>query len=332
MQSQETQPTSGEQSVVRSVFGVVARGQTWRNFVHLWLDFPLGLFYLVVLVIALTMGIGLVITLVGVPILLLTAALWWCFAAFERVLARGLLGADVPPAPRPWTRGEGVMGRLKAHFGAGVTYTDLVYLFVKFPLGFISFVLCVTGAAMVVAFVGAPLFQLSGSLYLFGERVDSWALALLLVPVGVVAFFGWMHLLNGWAWVERRVAEGMLRGEAAPEAPAGLEEPLLVPATAAWEGVAAWVPGQAPAAAPQPAAPQSAAVPPALAVSPAPGAGPQLPQPVWVRTPHGWQPVFLAPDQMPSPLLATAPSKAPARHQTPASPEAPASQGPERDS
>lgn len=306
----ETQLTDGDRSMARTVFGVVARGQTWRNFVHLWLDFPLGLFYFIVLVIALTMGIGLVIVLVGVPILLLTAALWWCFAAFERALARALLAADVPPAPRPWTRGEGVTGRLRAHFGAGVTYADLAYLFVKLPLGLVSFVLCVTGAAMVVAFVGAPFFQSTGNLHLFGQRVDSWALALLLVPVGVAAFVAWLHLLNGWAWVERKVAEGLLRGEATPLAPAGPEEPLLVPAAAAWQGVATWVPEQAPADAAQAAATTAPVWPP---------------RPVWVRTPYGWQPVFSAPDQ------ATAPSQASASPQVPA-PPASAPHEPERGS
>ncbi len=307
MQPQESQPSSQGQSMAQTVFGVVARGQTWRNFAHLWLDFPLGLFYFVFLVTALSVGIGLVIVLVGVPILLLTAALWWCFAAFERVLARGLLGAEVPPAPRPWTHGEGVVGRLKAHFGAGVTYTDLVYLVVKFPLGVISFVLCVTGAAMVAAFVGAPFFQLTGNLYLFGQQVDSWALAILLVPVGVAAFFGWLHLLNRWAWVERRVAEGLLRGEEAPEASAEPGEQVLIPATAAWQGAAAWVPGQAPAVAPQPA--QGPAVAPQ----------PQLPQPIWVRTERGWQPVFPPASQSPALPQVPAPPQAP----DPAPPEDP---------
>jgi hypothetical protein len=321
-QPQTTLPANGERPLTGRVFGVVARGQTWRNFVHLWLDFPLGLFYFVFLVTALSVGIGTVIVWVGVPILLLTAAAWWCFAAFERGLARGLLRADVPRAPRPWRRGESVLGRLKAHFGASVTYTDLAYLVVKFPLGVISFVLCVTGAAMVVAFVGAPVFQATDTLYLFGQRIDSWVLALALVPVGLVALIGWLHLLNGWAWVECRVAEGLLRGDAAPDEPAaaGMEAPVLTPATAAWQGAAACTPGQVPVV---PAA--SAPVAPA-----------QLPQPVWVQTPYGWQPVqppegwVPVPAQPPQAAPPAAPPAQPA--QPPASPQAPADTGaPEQD-
>ena len=243
------------------------------------------------------MGVSLVIVLVGVPILMLTAAAWWCLASFERLLAQRLLGADVTRAPRPWERGDDVWGRLKAHFGAGVTYTDLVFLFLKFPMGLVSFVLCVTGAAIVVAFVGAPFLQLTGTLHVAGQRVDSWAVALALVPVGLLALFGWLHLLNAWAWVSRRLAEALLRGEAVEETPEPAGPHVGVPAAVVWQGEAAWPQGQTPA---WMQSTPSAPVPYAPPASERPPASPHVPQPLWVQTPYGWQPT-LPPEGWPPP-------------------------------
>jgi len=270
MQPETVADAARSQSWVQAVFGVLARPQTWLNFVYLWIAFPLGLFYFVFLVTGLSVGIGLIIVLVGVPILLLVAAAWWCLAAFERVLARRLLGADVAAAPRPWERADDIWGRIKAHVGAATTWKDLLYLFLKFPMGLISFVLCVTGLALVVAFVGAPFMQLTGQIYVAGERIDSWALAIALVPVGVLALFGWMHLLNGWAWVSRRLAEALLHGAPA-EGPGPAAEPVAVPPAAVWQGPTPAAQGTTPA--------WQQTMP----------AGPHGGRPVWVMTPYGWQ-------------------------------------------
>ena len=85
-------------SMLGRFFGVVVRPRTWLNMLFQWLAFPLGLFYFVFLSVGLSMGLGLVIVWVGIPILLVVAGAWWLFGAFERVQAKYLLGADVPPA------------------------------------------------------------------------------------------------------------------------------------------------------------------------------------------------------------------------------------------
>ena len=99
----------------RRLLRVVLRPRSWLNLLYLALSFPLGLFYFVVLVTLLAVGIGLVIIWVGIFILALTAAAWWAFASFERSLADGLLGTHLQPAPRPWQTANGTWPRIKAH-------------------------------------------------------------------------------------------------------------------------------------------------------------------------------------------------------------------------
>ena len=126
-------------SALTRFFGVVAAPQTWLGILFNWLAFPLGLFYFVFLITGLSLGVGLVVVWVGIPILLVVAGAWWLFGAFERVQARYLLGADVPRAPREWEKVDGIWAKLRAHFGSAATWKDLVYLFAKLPFGIVSY-------------------------------------------------------------------------------------------------------------------------------------------------------------------------------------------------
>ena len=75
----------------RGFFGVVAEPRSYLNIVYLLLAFPLGTFYFVFLVTGLSLGFGLIITLVGIPILLLVLSGSWVLCRFERQVAITLL-------------------------------------------------------------------------------------------------------------------------------------------------------------------------------------------------------------------------------------------------
>ena len=64
-----TSKPSGGTFVGRSLDVVVQR-QTYRNVVYLLLSLPLGLLYLSVLTTGFLLGLGLIVTLVGIPLLL----------------------------------------------------------------------------------------------------------------------------------------------------------------------------------------------------------------------------------------------------------------------
>ena len=250
-------------------FGVVTRPRTWLNLLFQVLAFPLGLFYFVFLVTGLSVGLGLVIIWVGIPILLVVAGAWWLFGAFERFQARVLLGADVPEAPRMWETVDGVWGKVKAHFGSGATWKDLLYLLAKLAFGVVSFTLVVS-LASIIAWLFALPFLSAWHVASVDVGSGSWYpplwLALLGVPAGVLMIFASLHVLNAWGWVCRRWAEVMLRGGpqealfAAPPAPlvsTSPQAPAGVPAAGGWQAPAA-VPPAAPA-------PPVALAPPAAA-------------------------------------------------------------------
>jgi hypothetical protein len=182
-------------------FGVVKRPATWLNFVYQWLAFPLGLFYFVFFAVGFSLGLGLVIIWVGIPILLLVAGAWWLFGAFERLQARYLLCVDVASSPRAWEDEEGVWGKLKAHFGTPATWLDLVFLFVKLPFGVVSTTLLGAGLGLAGWLLALPVFAALRTPVLDGTWIVPWWVAVFAVPGAVLAFVATLHVLNAWGWV-----------------------------------------------------------------------------------------------------------------------------------
>jgi len=260
-------------------FGVVARPRTWLNLLFQMLAFPLGLFYFIFLVTGLSVGLGLVIVWVGIPILLVVAGAWWLFGALERAQAKYLLGADVPPAPRAWEAVNGVWGKLKAHFGSAATWKDLLYLLAKLPLGVVSFTLLVTLAAIVFWLVYLPVAHFLSIPFVDFGNGRAWTpplwLAILAIPGAILNVFLSLHIVNGWGWVCARWAELLFGAAPQAPAPAAALPPAIVPgAMAPLVSVAA--PPQAPAP------PQAAVVPappeaPTAPQSPVPAAAPEAP-------------------------------------------------------
>ena len=111
--------------IVRKFFGVVAQEETYLNLIYLLLAFPLGTVYFTFLVTGLSLGIGLLIVWIGVPILLAVLAASWGVAIFERMLAISLLQEDVPPMSREEEVGKSAWERLKAHLANRVTWSSL---------------------------------------------------------------------------------------------------------------------------------------------------------------------------------------------------------------
>jgi hypothetical protein len=203
------------ESLLGRFFGVVARPRTWTNLLFNMLAFPLGLFYFVFFVTGLSVGLGLVIIWVGIPILLLVVGAWWLFAAFERLQAEYLLGADVAGSPRPWEDVEGIWGKVKAHFGSASTWKDLLYLLAKLAFGIVSFTVMVTLAAVEAWLVALPIAHAVNAHLITWGTGNGWTpplwLGLLGIPCAILWVFLSLHILNGWSWICARWAEVLLR-------------------------------------------------------------------------------------------------------------------------
>ncbi len=184
--------------------------QTYRNIFYLLAACPLGIFYFVFLVPTLLAGLGSAIAGVGIPILFLALFGWWALAALERQIAIWWLGIAIPPMYPPRPAGMPLTNWLKAHFGSSVTWTSLLYLLAKFPLGLFSFIITAGLATFSARLIFAPLPFLIDALFRHPLSIWGFLLSLPQVPLGLLLGFGSLYLLNGLAFLSAHFARLML--------------------------------------------------------------------------------------------------------------------------
>jgi two-component system, OmpR family, phosphate regulon sensor histidine kinase PhoR len=228
--SASEQQQEHEQESIESKFSVLWDKQTYVNLLYLLVSFPLGIFYVVFLLIGLASILNSTV-IVGIPVLLLVIFIWWRLARFERNLAMRWLHVDIGPMAPPHKEGMNRWERFRAHLTNAVTWKSLAYLFVRFPLGIIS---CVVIIYMFLLALEFTIFSLIIGLlvvpflYLFqalarrggewreartsgeGVAVDWGRLCLLLSITG----FGFLpiafYVLNMLAYVSGQFARVML--------------------------------------------------------------------------------------------------------------------------
>lgn len=204
---------------IEKFFRVISSRQAYLNLLYVLLSFPLSIFYFVFLVTGLTTGIPLIIIWIGIPLLVLVGIGWWLLAALERQMAIHWLKEDIPPMTLPPTEGADLVTRFRDYFTNIVTWKSLVYLFGKFPLGILNFIVWVTMVAFTLTFLGMPFFyQFFGSIIPvvvdFGGGmfwyIDSLSDALIASVFGIFLWPVTLHILNGVAWVNGKFAKVML--------------------------------------------------------------------------------------------------------------------------
>jgi len=226
---------NADKSLFEQVFGVIARGQTWLNFIYLFLVFPLGLIYFIFLVTGISLGVGLIIIWVGLVILALVMAGWWLLAGFERLLAISLLKVDIPPMGTAASeKATTSTQKLGAYLSNPVTWKSLVYLFAKFPLGVLSFVVQVTLSAITVTLLASPIIYryIQPEVWITNNilwRIDTAAEAGIAFLVGLVMLFISLHVFNALAWVSGQFAKVMLGN---PRLIDGTPSAVVIPAAA----------------------------------------------------------------------------------------------------
>jgi hypothetical protein len=204
----------------KSFFEVYIKKQTYLNLVYLLLAFPLGLSYFIFLITGLSVGLGLLIIWVGILILLLVYAVWYGMLALERILAIYLLNEAIPPMIKRDLSGKSLWEKLAATLTSSVTWKGLFFLFLKFPLGLVSFVALTVFGSISAALLAAPLYYntFSPEIDFTFENVpvqsfwliDSLPEAMTACFVGFLLLTASLHLFNAMAKVSGKIAYGLL--------------------------------------------------------------------------------------------------------------------------
>jgi signal transduction histidine kinase len=201
--------------------------RTWREFGYLLLNLPMAIVGFVWTVTMLSLGAGLLITFVGLPVLALALGGCRAIGAVERARARALLWLDVDePGPvRPRGKGRGgLLARLGAQLGSGVNWRHVIYTLVHFPWGIATFTVSISLFTYGWGLLTYPLWRWVFPVYFgqdglqvygSGDGHHGWWLhtpadMLLSVVVGGALVLTGPWVTRGMAHVDRLLVSGLL--------------------------------------------------------------------------------------------------------------------------
>ena len=118
-------------------------GRTWRELGYVLLSLPISIVMFTYAVTMVSLGAGLLVTFLGIPVF--AAGLAGCrgLGAMERARARGLLGLEVGDPEPLRMRGSGFMAWIGAVLKSGTSWRTLLYSVLHLPWALFSFVVAV---------------------------------------------------------------------------------------------------------------------------------------------------------------------------------------------
>ncbi|MBA3263456.1 MAG: sensor domain-containing protein [Thermoleophilaceae bacterium] len=178
----------------------------------------LGVTEFVFLVTAISLGVGLAITLIGIPILILSVYAWGGLAEGERRIIAALTGTIIPNPYRPVTEGASRWGRLRARLADPATWKDLTFLLLQFPFGLVAFIVTVVVLSIGIHGVALPLWYwaVPGGVDYGFFRVDELWEALVMLPLGAVALLVGIPALSALGRLYTGYAEVLLGSNVDP--------------------------------------------------------------------------------------------------------------------
>ncbi len=173
------------------------------NLIYLLLSLPIGILYFVVLITGFSLGAGLLITLVGIPILVAMIFVTYILGDLDRKMTSLLLGVNIAkPEARP-SNDDSARSILVAQVKSLQFWKELGYLLLKMPLGVISFTIAIVLVALSLGFIAAPFiltYAPQAQMMLWnGFEIDTMQRAVITAVVGLGLGAISVVLINGYA-------------------------------------------------------------------------------------------------------------------------------------
>ena len=186
-------------------FGVVADPRTYASLFYMVLALATGLFYFTWVVAGFSTTLGVSVTIIGIPLLILFFGSVRVLSLVEGRIVEVMLGERMPRRPLYTARGRSIWQRIGDMFTDVRTWSTMLYMLLMLPLGIAYFTLATTLLAIGVGFVLAPIAVWTGlaerwssgsdlvMVGINGVPLAGWELGLMLVA-GVLLLFATLHL------------------------------------------------------------------------------------------------------------------------------------------
>lgn len=212
-------PPPPRKTAMGRFFGVAADPRAYAALFYMLLSLATGIFYFVWAVTGLSLSIGLSILIFGLAFAVLFFGTVRVLSLVEGRIIEVMLGERMPRRPVYAERGKPFMTRIKEMFTDPRTWSTLLYMVLMLPLGIVYFTTAVTGIALSLACMVAPVALAlrevgilnDGGIYFDDQLFFPPIIALpFTFLVGVLLLFGMLHLARGIGRFQGAIAKHLL--------------------------------------------------------------------------------------------------------------------------
>lgn len=208
-------PPRPRRSVLGRFFGVFADPRAYASLFYMVLSLATGIFYFTWVVAGFSTSLGLSITIVGIPLLILFFGSVRVLSLVEGRIVEVMLGERMPRRPLYTARGRSIWQRIGDMFTDPRTWSTLLYFVLMLPLGIVYFSVTISLLAFALSLILSPFALLPGvhlNVWLFGLDIPAeapWLLPLL-AAIGVLVLVSTMHIARGIGRMHGLLAKHLL--------------------------------------------------------------------------------------------------------------------------
>lgn len=186
--------------------------RTYGALGYLLLGLPLGIFGFIVIMTGLSLGLGLLLTLLGIPILVLTLLFARGLAGLHRQIAWSMLEAPLPRRPAQLIEAPGVFWqRLRDLITSPKTWREVAFTLATLPMGIVGFTLVVTLVALMFGGIAQPIATATGVQTQIGTwTIDTIPESLVYLPLSLLFLLVGPRILLGLGTVAGRITAWFL--------------------------------------------------------------------------------------------------------------------------
>ncbi|MDP2233884.1 MAG: sensor domain-containing protein, partial [Actinomycetota bacterium] len=209
-------PPVSDRGPIGRFFGVLADPEAWGALLYMLLAFVTGIVYFTVVVTGISLSLGLLVLIIGVPVALLFLAVVRAVSLAEGRMVEGLLGVRMPRRPRLVGAQGDIFTRIKSWVTDYRTWTTMFYMVMQLPLGITYFTVLVSGFSLSAALIAAPFVQVFFdqapiTTWEYAYYIETWAMPLFVIGGALFAVV-MLWLSKGVGRVHGAYAKALLVG------------------------------------------------------------------------------------------------------------------------
>ena len=195
-------------------FGVVIEPRAWGALLYLLFTLATGIIYFTWTVTGISLSLGLLILIIGIPIAGIFILSTRGLALLEGRMVEALLGIRMPHRPLFSSKDKGLWAKFKSLLTDKYTWFSMVYMLLQLPLGIFYFMLFITLVSLSLGLVATPILELVFNVPVFTSNnslyyLNGWVMPIVVIA-GVLLFFLTLHLAKAIGTLHGKLAKAML--------------------------------------------------------------------------------------------------------------------------